>query len=88
MLMILYLKNFFLLNIKTFLETSAQNIHDKLNQIVDDQTHYRIREYQGREHAEELHEKVNIWSISQMGVIILVGLFQIYIIRSFFSSRK
>ena len=70
------------------METSSQNIHDKLNEVVDDQTHYRLREYQGREHAEELNERVQLWSISQLGVIILVGFFQVYLIRSFFSNRK
>ena len=70
------------------METSSQNLHDKLNEIVDDQTHYRLREYQGREHAEELNERVTHWSISQLGVILLVGFFQVFLIRGFFSNRK
>ena len=70
------------------METSSQNLQDKLNEIVDDQTHYRLREYQGREHAEELNERVTLWSISQLGVIILVGFLQVYLIRGFFSNRK
>lgn len=70
------------------METSAQNLHDKLNEVIDHQTHYRLREFQGREHAEELNERVQLWSVSQLGVIVLVGLFQVYLIRSFFSNRK
>lgn len=72
----------------TFMESSAQNIHDKLNQILDDQTHYRLREAQGRSHAEDLNERVQLWSIAQLGVVILVGILQVTLIRSFFSNRK
>ena len=72
----------------TFMETSAQAIHEKLNQIIDDQTHYRLRETQGRAHAEDLNERVQIWSISEVVIIVLVGALQISIIRGFFKSRK
>jgi hypothetical protein len=72
----------------TFMESSAQSIHEKLNQILDDQTHYRLREAQGRAHGEDLNERVQLWSIAQLIVIVLVGLLQITLIRSFFANRK
>lgn len=72
----------------TFMESAAQSVHEKLNQILDDQTHYRLREAQGRAHAEDLNERVQLWSIAQLVVIVLVGVLQITLIRSFFSSRK
>lgn len=72
----------------TFMESSSQSIHDKLNEIVDQQTHYRLREAQGRAHAEDLNERVQLWSIAQLGVIFFVGFLQVTIIRSFFSNRK
>jgi hypothetical protein len=72
----------------TFMESSAQSIHDKLNQILDDQTHYRLREAQGRAHAEDLNERVQLWSLSQLAIVLLVGILQVTLIRSFFSNRK
>lgn len=72
----------------TFMESSAQSIHEKLNEVLDDQTHYRLREASGRGHAEELNERVQNWSISQLAVVILVGLLQVTLIRSFFNNRK
>ena len=72
----------------TFMESSAQSIHDKLNQIVDFQTHYRLRELTGRSHAEDLNIRVLYWSIAQLVVVLLVGMLQVWLIRSFFSHRK
>lgn len=72
----------------TFMESSAQTIHEKLNEIVDHQTHYRLRESQGRSHAEDLNERVQIWSIANLCVIFIVGFLQVSLIRSFFSKRK
>lgn len=72
----------------TFMEQSTQAIHDKMNQVIDDQTHYRLREAQGRAHGEDLNERVQLWSVAQLAVIIIVGLLQVTLIRSFFSNRK
>jgi hypothetical protein len=72
----------------TFMESSVQSIHEKLNQILDDQTHYRLREAQGRAHAEDLHDRVQLWSVAQLIVIFLVAVMQITLIRSFFSNRR
>jgi protein ERP2 len=72
----------------TFMESSAQGIHDKLNQVLDHQTHYRLRETQGRAHGEDLNERVQLWSIAQLTVIVLVGVLQVTLIRSFFSNRR
>lgn len=72
----------------TFMESTSQAIHDKLTTVIDHQTHYRLREAQGRAHAEELNERVQMWSIVQMIVIFVIGFLQVTLIRSFFSHRK
>lgn len=72
----------------TFMEQSTQGIHDKMNVVIDDQTHYRLREAQGRAHGEDLNERVQMWSVAQLSVIIVVGILQVTLIRSFFSNRK
>jgi hypothetical protein len=70
------------------MEASAQGIHDQMNVILDDQTHYRLREAGGRKHAEAIHDRVQVWSILQLVVILFVGIMQVTIIRSFFSNRR
>lgn len=72
----------------TFMEHSTQSIHDKMNQVIDDQTHYRLREAQGRAHGEDLNERVQMWSVAQLSIIVVVGILQVTLIRSFFSNRK
>lgn len=72
----------------TFMEQSTQTIHDKMNQVIDDQTHYRLREAQGRAHGEDLNERVQMWSVAQLSVIVIVGILQVTLIRSFFNNRK
>ena len=72
----------------TYMESTSQSIHEKLTEIIDQQTHYRLRETQGRAHAEDLNERVQLWSLANLGVIFVVGFLQVTLIRSFFSNRK
>lgn len=72
----------------TMMETSSQEVHEQLNSIVDYQTHHRLRETQGRKRAEDLNERVMIWSIFVTIAIALVGFGQVMILKSFFSDKK
>ncbi len=72
----------------TLMETSLQTMHDRMNAVGDYQKHYQIREAQGRAHAEDLNERVQLWSILQLIVILTVGILQVTLIRSFFSNRR
>jgi len=72
----------------TQMETSSQAIHKSLNVILDAQTHHRLREAQGRKRAEELNERVMLWSCMETGAILLIGIGQIMILRNFFTDRK
>jgi hypothetical protein len=76
------------LNAMTLMESSLQTIHDRMSEVADQQKHYQMREAQGRAHAEDLNERVQIWSILQLGVIVLVGGLQITLIKSFFANRR
>uniref|UniRef100_A0A9J2P0Y6 GOLD domain-containing protein n=1 Tax=Ascaris lumbricoides TaxID=6252 RepID=A0A9J2P0Y6_ASCLU len=58
------------------LETSASGISDRLRLIDDYQTHHRLREATGRKRAEELNERVMLWSLGQTCVILLIGVAQ------------
>ncbi|XP_052786737.1 transmembrane emp24 domain-containing protein 7-like isoform X2 [Mya arenaria] len=72
----------------TFLETSAVNSHESLTDVLDYQTHHRMRETQGRKHAEDLNKRVMMWSIGQTCVILLIGLGQVLVLRSFFTEKR
>lgn len=72
----------------TQMESSSQTIHKSLNQILDAQTHHRLRESQGRKQAEVLNERVMVWSLFETFCMCLIGAFQVIIVRNFFSERK
>lgn len=45
---------------------------------VDDyQTHHRLREATGRKRAEQLNERVLLWSLGQTALIVLIGIAQV-----------
>ncbi|XP_052235222.1 transmembrane emp24 domain-containing protein 7-like isoform X2 [Dreissena polymorpha] len=72
----------------TFLETSAHNAHEALAEVLDYQTHHRLRENQGRAFAEDLNQRVQLWSIILTVVIVITGVGQVLVLRSFFTDKK
>ena len=59
------------------MESSAREIHENLNAVIDYQTHHRLRETQGRHRAEDLNERIMIWSIFVTVAIFMVGFGQV-----------
>ena len=59
------------------MESSSQEIHENLNAVIDYQTHHRLRETQGRHRAEELNERIMIWSVFVTIAIFGVGFGQV-----------
>ncbi|XP_022919355.1 transmembrane emp24 domain-containing protein 7 [Onthophagus taurus] len=74
--------------VMTQMESSAQEVHKSLNTIVDFQTHHRLREAQGRKRAEDLNERVLLWSIVETLAILLIGLGQVFILKNFFTDKR
>jgi len=72
----------------TQMESSAQTIHENLNAIDDYQTHYKLRETQGRRRAEDISERVLYWSIGETVCILTITIGQVLILRNFFSDKK
>jgi len=71
----------------TQMESSAQEVHENLNTVIDYQTHHRLRETQGRRRAEDLNERVMIWSLFVTFAIFLVGIAQVFVLKSFFAEK-
>jgi len=72
----------------TALESAAQEIHKNLNNILDYQTHHRLREAQGRKRAEDLNERVLWWSIAETFAILAISITQVLVLRNFFTDRS
>jgi protein ERP2 len=70
------------------MEAAAMTIHEALKVVIDYQTHHRLRESQGRGFAEDLNNHVQLWSIGESCIILLVGIGQILILRSFFTDKR
>uniref|UniRef100_A0A8R1EFN9 GOLD domain-containing protein n=1 Tax=Caenorhabditis japonica TaxID=281687 RepID=A0A8R1EFN9_CAEJA len=56
--------------------------------IDDYQTHHRLREATGRKRAEELNERVMIWSLGQSAVVVFIGIGQVFLLKSFFNDKR
>lgn len=72
----------------TLMETSVEKIHLNLEKTIDYQTHHRLREATGRARAEDLQERVQIWSLGQFILIIIVAIGTVLLLRSFFTDRR
>ncbi|KAL3110660.1 hypothetical protein niasHT_017538 [Heterodera trifolii] len=72
----------------TQMERSAETISDRLKIVDDYQTHHRLREATSRKRAEDLNERVTYWSLGQTAVVLLIGVGQVVLLRSFFADRK
>jgi len=72
----------------TMMETSAVQVHDSLNVIIDYQTHHRLREARARSIAESLFERVTYWSLGQTVLIVTMGIVQVTVLRNFFAEKR
>ncbi|XP_072173618.1 transmembrane emp24 domain-containing protein 3-like [Diadema setosum] len=72
----------------TQLETSCVTIHEALKAVINFQTHYRLREAKGRSRAEGLNQRVQLWSLGEFILILIIGIGEVIVLRSFFSVSK
>jgi hypothetical protein len=72
----------------TQMESSAVTLHEALKVVSDYQTHHKLRESKGRGFAEDLNERVQFWSIGETVVVLMIGVGQVLVLRSFFTDKK
>lgn len=70
------------------MKTSIQTIHHNLRQTNNYQVYHKLREAQGRTFAEDLNERVQYWSIGQTVIILLAGIGQLLVLKSFFTEKR
>ncbi|KAK3093738.1 hypothetical protein FSP39_019503 [Pinctada imbricata] len=69
-------------------ETSCDNIHTEMTTVVNYQREFRLKEALGRHLAERMNQNVSWWSIGQTVVILLTGLGQVFILKTFFTEKS
>uniref|UniRef100_A0A914CVA3 GOLD domain-containing protein n=1 Tax=Acrobeloides nanus TaxID=290746 RepID=A0A914CVA3_9BILA len=67
---------------------SLDHLADRLKTFENFQTHQRIREAIGRKRMENLANFVSYSSIWNIVLILIVGLGEVYLVRSFFNDEK
>ncbi|KAH3746895.1 transmembrane emp24 domain-containing protein 7-like isoform X1 [Dreissena polymorpha] len=72
----------------TFMETASHAIHESMSDVIDYQTHFKLRETQGRAFAEDLNARVMYWSMLESCTVLLIGIGQVLVLRSFFTEKK
>ncbi|XP_054843420.1 transmembrane emp24 domain-containing protein 7 [Eublepharis macularius] len=72
----------------TQMESACVSIHEALKSVIDHQTHFRLREAQGRSRAEDLNTRVAYWSIGEAIILLVVSIGQVFLLKSFFSDKR
>ncbi|XP_027762167.1 transmembrane emp24 domain-containing protein 7-like isoform X2 [Empidonax traillii] len=70
------------------MESACVSIHETLKSVIDYQTHFRLREAQGRSRAEDLNTRVAYWSIGEAMILLVVSIGQVFLLKSFFSDKR
>ncbi|KAI5300881.1 p24 complex component [Ascosphaera pollenicola] len=70
------------------LEVEVHRLSDELEQVKDEQAYIIIRERMHRNTAESTNSRVKWWSLFQLGVVVLEGLFQVWWLKRFFEVKR
>lgn len=79
-----FLRGTFNTSVLTSVEASTFRLHSTLNTISDFQTHYRLKESQGRLFADDLYSTVLKRSLLETILLITVSVLQVCIVKRFF----
>jgi len=69
-------------------EMSTVKIYEKLKEVIDYQTHHKLRESAERKFSEGLRDRVQLWSLLQFCIMVAVSVLQVMVVRSFFNGSK
>merc|ERR1712244_157425 len=70
------------------IEVELRRLNDKIRAIRNEQQYQKQREEEFRDTSENTNWKVVVWSVVQTVVLVLCGLFQIWHLKQFFTSKK
>lgn len=72
----------------TELQLRVRQLIDQLDQIQKEQNYQRVRESRFRQTSESTNSRVLWWSIMQIALLIVAGLFQMRHLKGFFEAKK
>lgn len=72
----------------TELQLRVRQLLDQVEQITKEQNYQRYREERFRQTSESTNQRVLWWSIIQTGILVLMGLWQMRHLKSFFQAKK
>lgn len=72
----------------TELQLRVRQLLDQVDQISKEQNYQRYREERFRSTSESTNQRVFWWSIAQLSVLIITGLWQMRHLKKFFETKK
>lgn len=72
----------------TDLQVRVRQLLDQVEQITKEQNYQRYREERFRQTSESTNQRVLWWSVSQTIILIVMGLWQMRHLKSFFEAKK
>jgi len=69
-------------------EIHVRKMIEQVGSIAREQNFQRFREQRFRKQSEEVNSRVMKWAVAQVVVLILLGLYQVKNLRSFFEAKK
>lgn len=70
------------------IEVEIRRLNDKMKDIIKEQQYQRDREGAFRDTSESTNSRVKWWSIFQTVVLLGAGLWQVFHVKRFLSSKK
>ncbi|KAI5294130.1 p24 complex component [Ascosphaera acerosa] len=70
------------------LEVEVRKLSEELEQVKDEQAYIIVRERMHRNTAESTNSRVKWWSLFQLAVVVLEGLFQVWWLKRFFEVKR
>lgn len=72
----------------TELQLRIRQLLDQVEQITKEQNYQRYREERFRQTSESTNKRVLYWSVGQTAVLLVMGLWQMKHLKSFFEAKK
>lgn len=72
----------------TELQLRIRQLLDQVEQITKEQNYQRYREERFRQTSESTNKRVLYWSLAQTAVLLIMGLWQMKHLKSFFEAKK
>merc|ERR1739842_237065 len=70
------------------IEVELRRLNDKIRAIRNEQQYQKQREEEFRNTSESTNKKVITWSMLQTAVLVCCGIFQIWHLKNFFTTKK